>query len=176
MKRILVVDESRAVRETLGLLLGRDFTVVQRPPLPGNDLSLSDEQADLVVLGVPQGLAENKAAVGRIAAQLSCPALVLVDSKASADSWKELGERIECLVKPFNPYAFKEKIDRLLAVSAATLSPSVPAAPGRGPARRYLDFPYVSAATSGVTLGLPSRSPPTQEARRSQRLGAERPG
>ncbi|MBI2540949.1 MAG: sigma 54-interacting transcriptional regulator [Deltaproteobacteria bacterium] len=150
MKRILVVDESRAVRETLGLLLGRDFAVVQRPPLPGNDLSLSDEQADLVVLGVPQGLAENRAAVGKIAARLSCPALLLVDSKASAGTWKELGERVECLVKPFNPYGLREKIDRLLALSAVTLSPSVSAAPGRGPVRRYLDFPYVSAATSAL--------------------------
>jgi DNA-binding NtrC family response regulator len=150
MKRILVVDESRAVRETLGILLGSDFTVVKRPPLPGNDLSLADEQADLLVLGVPQGLAENRAAVGKIAAQVSCPALLLVDSKASADHWKELGERVECLVKPFNPYALKEKIDRLLALSDATLSPSVPPAPGKGPARRYLEFPYVSAATSAL--------------------------
>lgn len=150
MKRILVVDESRAVRETLGILLGSDFTVVKRPPLPGNDLSLADEQADLLVLGVPQGLAENRAAVGKIAARVSCPALLLVDSKASADHWKGLGERVECLVKPFNPYALKEKIDRLLALSDATLSPSVPPAPGKGPARRYLEFPYVSAATSAL--------------------------
>lgn len=148
MKRILVVDESQAVRETLGILLGRDFAVVQRPPLPDDHLSLLNEEADLLILGVPPGLEGNAGAVSKIAAELSCPVLLLVDSRSSVNRWKALESGVDCLVKPFNPYALKEKVESLLARSAAPLQlPTLPSL-GKGRALHYLEFPYVPAATS----------------------------
>jgi DNA-binding NtrC family response regulator len=149
MKRILVVDESRAVRETLSMLLGRDFAVVQRPPLPDSDLSLAQDQADLLVLGVSPLLEQDWSLLGRIAARLSCPALFLVDSKSAAERGAELGGRVEWLVKPFNPYVLREKVERLLAQPVAPAPPVTPA-PVSARFQRYLDFPYVSQAVSAL--------------------------
>ena len=56
MKRILVVDESPAVRETLHIILGRDFTVAQRPFLSNDDLSVFEGEPDLLILGIPPEL------------------------------------------------------------------------------------------------------------------------
>ena len=53
MKRILVIDESEVVRETLALILGREFAVVKRP-LGSKGLSIADtrEDVDLLIFGV----------------------------------------------------------------------------------------------------------------------------
>src|SRR3990170_6845440 len=113
MKRILVVDESPAVRETLRLILGRDFTVAERPFLPNDDLSVFEGEPDLLILGIPPELGAESAVVGKIASRFSCPVLFLLDSRSAADLWSGLG-RVECLVKPFNPYELKQKEGRLL--------------------------------------------------------------
>jgi DNA-binding response OmpR family regulator len=151
MKRILVVDESPAVRETLHIILGRDFAVVQRAPLPEGVLSVPDEEADLLILGVPPGLEGDAAAVSKIAARVSCPVLLLVDSRSSADRWKELGDRVDCLVKPFNPYELREKVDGLFIQSTApSQSATLPAIDGKSRLGQYLDFPYLAEAASAL--------------------------
>lgn len=151
MKRILVVDESPAVRETLHIILGRDFAVVQRAPLPEGVLSVPDEEADLLILGVPPGLEGDAAAVSKIAARVSCPVLLLVDSRSSADRWKELGGRVDYLVKPFNPYELREKVDGLFIQSTApSQSATLPAIDGKSRLGQYLDFPYLAEAASAL--------------------------
>lgn len=147
MKRILVVDESQAVRETLQIILGRDFTVVQRPPFPDESLSVSDEQADLLILGLPRGLAAGSSTAGKIACQVSCPVLFLVDSKSALDLWKGMG-KVDCLVKPFNPYVLKDRVERLLAQSSIPSKASAPASLGARKTAHYLDFPYLAESTS----------------------------
>ena len=67
MKRILVIDESEVVRETLALILGREFAVVQatarldkvcRSPTPAKNV-------DLLIFGVtPQLVARRRVSCG----------------------------------------------------------------------------------------------------------------
>ena len=47
MKRILVIDESEVVRETLGLILGREFAVTKRPPSTSLESSLADAKDEV---------------------------------------------------------------------------------------------------------------------------------
>ena len=58
MKRILVIDDSAVVRETLALVLGSEFFVLKRPPETGVDaLVRADEKIDLLIYGVVSGMA-----------------------------------------------------------------------------------------------------------------------
>ncbi len=149
MKRILVVDESPAVRETLHIILGRDFAVVQRAPFPDGVLSVPDEEADLLILGVSPGLEIESSVIGKVVSQVSCPILFLVDSKSAVDHWSGLG-RADCLVKPFNPYELKEKVERLLAQAAIPSRPSGLPSLGKIRSGHYLDFPYLPESTSAL--------------------------
>src|SRR5574341_1001917 len=115
MKRILVIDESEVVRETLALILGREFAVSKRPlgaqGLPHAD---STEEVDLLILGISPQYGVETANLVRFAAQLPFAVLLLVDSKSTARS---IGDRqqVGCLAKPFNPYELQEMVGRLLA-------------------------------------------------------------
>lgn len=149
MKRILVVDESPAVRETLHIILGRDFTVVQRAPLPVGILSVPDEGADLLILGVAAGREMESSVIGRVVSRFSCPILLLVDSRSAADLWSGLG-RADCLVKPFNPYELKKKVERLLAQAAIPSKPSGLPSLEKIRSSHYLDFPYLPESTSAL--------------------------
>lgn len=149
MKRILVIDESEVVRETLALILGREFAVVKRP-LGAREfpLAAAREEVDLLILGVTPQLGKEKAALLRFAAQLPFAVLFLVDSKTVARAIQEETE-IGCLTKPFNPYELHEKVGSLLARRAALPSP------GRFRSRRdtkdlspYLEFPFLTRSAS----------------------------
>ena len=52
-KRILVIEESEVVRETLALILGREFVVAKRPFGKGVfSFAETDRDVDLLILGV----------------------------------------------------------------------------------------------------------------------------
>src|SRR3972149_3731180 len=127
MKRILVVDDSEAVRQTIALVLRRDFLVAQRARLADAGLLTPEEvELDLLVLGAPSGIGSGSVALKKIAAQAPCPTLFLVTSKALAQGKESLG-KVDYLAKPFNPYELKEKVARLVAqgaLPAAISSPS----------------------------------------------------
>jgi len=148
MKRVLVVDESAAVRETLGLILGRDFVVIQKPLFADDPLSYGAGDADLLILGVPPGWSAGSSLFSRIASRLSLPALFLVDS-ASAMDFMPGGGKVDCLAKPFNPYDLRTKVERLLAPPdfPAAAAPSPRPRPGQDALRSYLEFPYLPAST-----------------------------
>ncbi len=147
MKKILVVDESRAVRETLALVLGRDFVVAQSPSLEGASPSLQDQGIDLLILGVSPASACEPSTFSNIAGRVSCPVLFLVDSQSAAPFRAGQSDR-DCLAKPFNPYELKEKVAQLLARTYAPPRPPSPASALAGKALRYLDYPYVPASVS----------------------------
>lgn len=149
MKRILVIDESEVVRETLALILGREFAVVKRPlgtrEFP---LAATREEVDLLILGVTPQLSAETAALLRFAAQLPFAVLFLVDSKTIARTIEEQVE-IGCLTKPFNPYELYEKVGRLLTRRAAFPRPSLPpSAVGSKDFSAYLDFPFLSRSAA----------------------------
>ncbi|MBI2361468.1 MAG: sigma 54-interacting transcriptional regulator [Deltaproteobacteria bacterium] len=149
MKRILVVDESQAVRDTIAFVLRRDFLVAHRAPLADFRLLAPEEtEIDLLVLGVPPGLGSGSPALKIIAARVPCPLLLLVTSRALAQG-RESSGGIDYLAKPFHPYELKEKVTRLLGEAAPPgVIPPSPSAGRRTEISRYLDFPYLPASTS----------------------------
>ena len=149
MKRILIIDESEVVRETLALILEREFAVVKRP-LGSREFAVADprEHVDLLIFGVTPQLGAEATRLSRFAAQLPFAVLFLVDSKSIAKTIETKAE-LACLTKPFNPYELHEKVGQLLA-----RRPKVPTT--GGPAREhagtdfspYLDFPYLSRSAA----------------------------
>ena len=140
MKRIRVIDPSAAVRETVGLVLGPDFTVSHGASLESESAGLADEEADLLILGAPGC---EPAALAQIAAQFSSPVLFLTDSRPAAPF--DLGvKNADLLVKPFNPYELKDKVARLLARASATPAKSSTTPSASAAAAAHLEYPYVS--------------------------------
>lgn len=147
MKKILVVDESRAVRETLGIILGREFRVVQSQLLPSDKLASPDLKPDLLIMGAPPGSEIQPSDLFKIAARSFCPVLLLLDSR-SALVVREKQENVDCLAKPFNPYELREKVARLLAKPDIPSTGDLLSSAGRDNAIRYVDFPYLPFSTS----------------------------
>jgi DNA-binding NtrC family response regulator/uncharacterized protein YuzE len=150
MKRILVIDESEVVRETLALILGREFVVVKRP----NDratlsFSDSDSEVDLLILGLSPTIGVESSALLRFAARVPFAVLFLVDSKSVARAMQDR-DKVGCLAKPFNPFELKEKVGRLLSrrnVQPKRLGPSTE---NRRHQLHYLEFPYLSRAAASL--------------------------
>jgi DNA-binding NtrC family response regulator len=151
MKRILVVEDSDAVRETLALLLEGEFAVI-RSSVGAEGLSLAEIERDvgLLIIGV------GPAAVTRASALLSSAArgrfaiLFLVDSKSLGRSIT-IRENVGWLAKPFNPYELRAEVARLLA---PTIFPSP--APTHGVEAqhhrltRFVEFPYVNRIAASL--------------------------
>jgi DNA-binding NtrC family response regulator len=151
MKRILVIDESEMVRETLALILGRSFVVVKKPFGQG---ALSFENAeqgvDLLILGITPAFAAEASNLLTFAMHAPFAVLFLVDSKSAARAI-ENSERVACLTKPFNPYELKEKVGQLLArrpVFRDLLSPSREHLEDK--VSRYLAFPYLTRSAASL--------------------------
>src|ERR1044071_5906223 len=147
MKRILIIDESEVVRETLGLILGREFAVSKRT-LGAQGLSFADAQdpVDLLILGISPQHGLEAASLVRFASQLPFAVLFLVDSKTTA---REISResRLDCLTKPFNPYELHEKVGQLLARRPATYAMRSPALDAER-VSRYLEFPFLSRSAA----------------------------
>lgn len=147
MKRILVIDESEVIRETLALILGREFAVIKRPPA-STALSFADinEQIDLLILGLaPQWGAETGRLV-KLASGLPFGVLFLVDSRSAARTMVERSQ-FGCLTKPFNPYDLQEKVGQLLARPAPG-GHQVNEGPTGEVFSNYLEYPYLSRSNS----------------------------
>ena len=147
MKRILVIDESEVVRETLALILGREFAVSKRA-LGAQGFSFTDphDAVDLLILGVSPQLGLEAASLTRFAAQLPFAVLFLVDSKSTARTIQPESQ-FDCLPKPFNPYELRDKVGRLLARRAVFPKTRV-GARGAQQASCYLEFPYLSRSAA----------------------------
>jgi DNA-binding NtrC family response regulator len=148
MKKILVVDESQAVRETIHMVLGRDFSVAQRSSLDLANLPAEVHAAELLIVGVAPGFGWEPAIFSRVTERFSGPVLFLVDSSAVAGLLP--ASRGDYLAKPFNPYELKQKVARLLAegLSASTSAHKAPWFGGK--TFRYLEYPYVPASVSAL--------------------------
>ena len=93
-KRILVIEESEVVRETLALILGREFVVAKRPFGKGIfSFGETDWDVDLLILGVTPAIGKEPSSLLRFADKAPFAVLFLVDSKSAAraiDDAKEL--------------------------------------------------------------------------------------
>ena len=152
MKRILVIDESEVIRETLALILGREFAVVKRPP-SSTALPLAnanEEEVDLLIFGVGPQLVAETANLLKFAARAPFAVLFLVDSK-SATRAIENRDQVGWLAKPFNPYELKTKVGQLLAERAISLGAGAPLqARLNQELPRYLDYPYLNRAAASL--------------------------
>jgi len=151
MKRILVIDDSDVVRETLALILRRDFVVLQRSigtgavPLPD-----SSENIDLLVFGVTPTLGVEISRLLAFAAQAPFAVLFLVDSKSAARALQDQ-DQVGCLVKPFNPFALLDEINQLLTRRAIVgkVLPGPPATENFE-TDAYLEYPLLSRAAASL--------------------------
>jgi DNA-binding NtrC family response regulator len=150
-KRILVIEESEVVRETLALILGREFAVAKRPFGKGAfSFGETDRDVDLVILGVTPAIGKEPSSLLRFADKAPFAVLFLVDSKSAARAIED-HERVGCLAKPFSPYELKEKVGQLLArrnILSEALSHT--GAELQGEFSRYLDFPYLNRAAANL--------------------------
>jgi DNA-binding NtrC family response regulator len=146
MKTVLIVDESQAVRETLALILGRDFVVIQRPAAARDGRAFSAEKADLLILGISSFSTAEVSNLSEIASQVPFPVLFLVESKQAIEPGSD-GRNFDYLVKPFNPYDLKAKIVRLLNRPRPRPEAVAPAQ-GKATNAAHLEFPYLPPSTS----------------------------
>jgi DNA-binding NtrC family response regulator len=150
-KRILVIEESEVVRETLALILGREFVVAKRPFGKGTfPFAETDRDVDLLILGVTPAIGKEPSSLLRFADRAPFAVLFLVDSRSAARAIEDR-ERVGCLAKPFSPYELKEKVGQLLArrniLSEALSHPGIEP---QGEFTRYLEFPYLSRAAASL--------------------------
>ena len=151
MKRILVIDESEVVRETLALILSREFAVSKRPlgtkGLPPADAT---EDVDLLILGVSPHSSLELGSLAQLANRMPFAVLFLVESKSTA-RMIDNNDAVECLTKPFNPYELQEKVGQLL-----TRGKRMPARRSLvDPSKRedlswYLEFPFLSRSAASL--------------------------
>jgi len=151
MKRILVIDESEVVRETLALILGRDFAVSKRPlgdkGLPSLD---SAHEIDLLILGVSPHHGLETGRLVQLARQWPFAVLFLVESKSTARVIED-SDAVDCLTKPFNPYELQERVGELLTRDRRVLARRTWVEPGkRDDTSRYLEFPFLSRGAASL--------------------------
>jgi DNA-binding NtrC family response regulator len=151
MKRILVIDESEVVRETLALILGREFAVSKRslaekglpPPDAAHDF-------DLLILGVSPRHGFETGNLVQLARQLPFAVLFLVESRSTAKVI-EGSDAVECLTKPFNPYELQERVGQLLTRGKRTGRRQSWIERGeREDLSRYLEFPFLSRSAASL--------------------------
>ena len=150
-KRILVIEESEVVRETLALILGREFVVAKRPFGKGAfSFADTDRDVDLVILGVTPAIGKEPSSLLRFADRAPFAVLFLVDSKSAARSIEDR-EKVGCLAKPFSPYELKEKVGQLLArTSILSEALSHHDVKPQEDFTRYLEFPYLTRGDSNL--------------------------
>jgi hypothetical protein len=80
MERILVIDESEVIRETLALILGREFVVVKRPHGSATfSFGEPDAEVDLLILGVSPAIGIESSSLAHFASRVPFAVLFLVD-------------------------------------------------------------------------------------------------
>ena len=152
MKRILVIDESEVIRETLALILGREFNVSKRALRAGElpFVEASSEPIDLLIFGVAPQLGAETSHLVRFAAQLPFAVLFLVETKTTARAITEHGH-LACLTKPFNPYELHQRVGELLARHAGSTRLRVFDRDDKPhELKRYIAYPYVSRSTASL--------------------------
>src|SRR5438094_54509 len=139
MKKILVVDASPAVRETIHLILGADFAVAQKASIDVVDLN--DPAVDLLIFGVASA-PDERADLSGVARRSACPVLFLIDSQfPTAGAPQRKG--VDYLVKPFNPYSLRQKVSGLLGGERPAVTEPSEAASDR--TLRFLAPPFLPA-------------------------------
>src|SRR5512132_2492864 len=150
MKRILVIDESEVVRETLALILGREFAVSKRS-LDENGLPSLDatHEFDLLILGVSPRHGLDTGNLVQLARKWPFAVLFLVESRSTARVI-ESSNALECLTKPFNPYELQERVGQLLTRSKRVGPRQIWKRVEHEDPSPYLEFPFLSRSAASL--------------------------
>lgn len=151
MMRILVIEPLPAVRETVALLLARDYELDQRDTLL-DAATLADAAVGADVVISSAGPATWTAELVRLAARLNVAVLLLVDSQPVTQSFAGQ-ENFKFLIKPVNPYDLKAAVESL--VNRPTLTIAAQAVPNA-----FIGFPYLSHAAARLARRFASLSLP----------------
>jgi DNA-binding NtrC family response regulator len=143
VKRILLIDSSPAVTETVALSLSRDYELVRYDGArEGATLAAAAAGVDLVIAGT--GAAAWTEELTRLEERGGARVLFLADSQAAAMALAR-GTRVSYLVTPFSPYDLKAAVEKLISRRPVRAPGS---APGNAAPDAYLEFPFVSRATA----------------------------
>jgi DNA-binding NtrC family response regulator len=150
MKRILVLDNSAAVRETIALLLERDFSVETRPTGPSSQ-ALADlgAELDMVIYGVPPDARGQWTQLIAAAQRSPCPVLFVIEGQ-HAPPLVGNSERVGFLPTPFDPYRLRAEVARLAAAGDSVAAPQTIAAAQRARLARHIEFPFVSRVIASL--------------------------
>jgi len=151
MKRILIIDESEVIRETVELILGHEFIVSKRAH-GGQQFRFADanEEIDLIIVGVAPQFGAEAENLARLSAQLPYAVLFLVDSQSTARILEKTAQ-VSCLTKPFNPYELRARVEQLLA--RPTVLPRAPLLAASEPPKglaRFIEYPYVNRSVASL--------------------------
>jgi DNA-binding NtrC family response regulator len=153
MKRILIIDPSAAVRETVALALARDYELDRRATRL-DAVALEDAAAGVGLVISSAGPASWTAELTRLAARKNIAVLLLVKSAALTQPAGSQ-ENPRFLVKPFSSYDLKAAVESMLNRP----TPGA-AAPAQAASSDYLGFPYVSHAAARLARRFGSLSLP----------------
>jgi DNA-binding NtrC family response regulator len=151
MKRILIIDSSAAVRETVALALARDYELDQRASQL-DALALEKATAGVQLVITSAGPASWTAELARLAARKNIAVLLLVKS-ATLTQPPGSQENPRFLLQPFSSYDLKAAVESMLDRTTA-------GAAAAAPSNDYLGFPYVSHTAARLARRFGSLSLP----------------
>ena len=152
MKRILIIDPSRAVRETIAVQLAGKYELVQWDSVPEGS-ALQDVTLGAAAVISSAGPESWTSELKLLAARGTVGVLILADSRAVADSARNTAN-LSWLVKPFSGYDLRAALERLFN------RPSAVAATPRIASASYLDFPFVDRTAARLARRFASYSLP----------------
>ncbi len=153
MKRILIIDPSRAVRETVAVqLAGYEYTLTQWDSMPEGP-ALRDAVLNAEAVISSAGPESWTSELKLLAARGTVAVLILADSKTLAESSPNTAN-LGWLVKPFSAHDLRAALERLFN------RPSAGAVAPRVPSNSFLDFPFVNRAAARLARRFASYSLP----------------
>lgn len=146
MARILVVDGSETVRETLRIVLGTEHEVVAVPSL--DDVPSDDARPDLIVLGLPPSPRDDRALEAALARIAPDTPLLLLCSAADVEVQRLAPPHVplELLAKPFDAITVRRRVRALLRSATS----GAPADAARAAEREWLEPPFLARAAAAL--------------------------
>ena len=145
MPNVLVIDVSASVRETLRIVLGHEHAVTAIATV---DELPSDLVPDVVVLGLGRSEPERSAVGRTLAGALAGVPLLFLHAAREVEvgAFVRADAPVDFLAKPFDAYAIRERVRRLVVAGTAATRAG---GPDRAE-RRWLEPPWITVGNAEV--------------------------